>query len=314
LWAKYRVTPRKIIAPAAFPSQSVYGLKERGFKGDRENGRSDRIRTCDIQFPKLALYQAELRSDLRGLFKPIAPPPQSRNARRLVAWPSGWHAAPRLAAMKPLDQCLLYGFVDSAYLNGRDPVELCRQLCDGGADLVQLRAKGWPILDIARLAKRLSPITAGAGVRLVINDHPEIAAEVGASTAHLGQEDFFDAGYNDVDKVKPDGSTLELGLSTHAPEQARRACEAKADYIAIGPVFATPTKPGRPPVTLDYVRWAAKNIDRPWFAIGGIDLENLDEVLAAGARRVCVVSAILRAPDVAGACRQFKERLLSAAR
>ena len=219
---------------------------------------------------------------------------------------------PRLAPMKPLDQCLLYGFVDSAYLDGRDPVELCRQLCDGGADLVQLRAKGWPILDIARLAKRLSPVTAGSGVRLVINDHPEIAAEVGASTAHLGQEDFFDAGYNDVDKVKPDGSTLELGLSTHAPEQARRACEAKADYIAVGPVFATPTKPGRPPVTLDYVRWAAKNIDRPWFAIGGIDLDNLDDILAAGARRVCVVSAILRAPDVAGACRQFKERLLSA--
>ena len=76
--------------------------------------------------------------------------------------------------MKPLDQCLLYGFVDSAYLDGRDPVELCRQLCDGGADLVQLRAKGWPILDIARLAKRLSPVTAGAGVRLVINDHPEL--------------------------------------------------------------------------------------------------------------------------------------------
>jgi len=103
--------------------------------------------------------------------------------------------------MKPLDQCLLYGFVDSAYLDGRDPAELCRQLCDGGADLVQLRAKDWPVDDIARLAKRLVPIAAEAGVRLVINDHPELAAEVGAPTAHLGQEDFFDAGHRYVAEV-----------------------------------------------------------------------------------------------------------------
>ncbi|MDP6679197.1 MAG: thiamine phosphate synthase [Verrucomicrobiota bacterium] len=234
-----------------------------------------------------------------------------------VALPLGQGAGrlrPRLAAMKPLDHCLLYGFVDSAYFDGRDPVELCRQLCDGGADLVQLRAKDWASGEVLRLAKRLIPVTADAGVRLVINDHPEIAAEVVAPAAHLGQEDFFDAGHRHVDEVKPGGSTLELGLSTHAPEQARRACEAGADYVAIGPVFATPTKPGRPAVTLDYVRWAAANIDRPWFAIGGITLETLDDVLAAGAQRVCVVSAILRAPDVTGACRQFKERLLCAPR
>ena len=177
---------------------------------------------------------------------------------------------------------------------------------------MQLRAKDWPVDDIAHLAKRLAPITADAGVRLVINDHPDIAADVGAPTAHLGQEDFFDAGHRQVNEVKPSGSALELGLSTHSPEQAVRACDAGADYVAIGPVFATPTKPGRPPVTLDYVSWAATNIDRPWFAIGGINLDNLADILTAGARRVCVVSALLRTPDVAGACRQFKERILSA--
>ena len=100
-----------------------------------------------------------------------------------------------------------------------------------------------------------------------------------------------------------------LGLSTHSPEQAERALRAGPDYIAIGPVFATPTKPGRPAVTLDYVRWAAKHVDIPWFAIGGITLQNLDEVLAAGATRICVVSAILKEPDIAKTCREFRDRL-----
>ena len=98
----------------------------------------------------------------------------------------------------------------------------------------------------------------------------------------------------------------------HAPDQALLALAAGPDYLAIGPVYATPTKPGRPGVTLDYVRWAAAHVTIPWFAIGGITLQNLDEVLAAGAERICVVSAILRAPDIAKACQQFRERLGSA--
>ena len=104
----------------------------------------------------------------------------------------------------------------------------------------------------------------------------------------------------------------QLGLSTHAPEQAERAMAANAAYLAVGPVFATPTKPGRLGVTLDYVRWAAGHIDQPWFAIGGITLDNVDDVLAAGASRICVVSAILNAPNIARACQQFRERLASA--
>ena len=84
---------------------------------------------------------------------------------------------------------------------------------------------------------------------------------------------------------------------------------ADADYIAVGPVFATGTKPAAKPVTLEYVRWAAENVTMPWFAIGGINLENLGDVLAAGAKRVCVVSAILNAPDAAKACAEFRRRL-----
>jgi thiamine-phosphate pyrophosphorylase len=100
-----------------------------------------------------------------------------------------------------------------------------------------------------------------------------------------------------------------IGLSTHSPAQAQRALSADPAYIAIGPVYRTGTKPTAKPVTLDYVRWAAANVRIPWFAIGGITLENLDEVLGAGAQRICVVSAILNTPDLTATCRQFKARL-----
>lgn len=223
--------------------------------------------------------------------------------------------------MKALSECLLYAFVDTAYLAGR-PVELvARQLCDGGADLIQLRAKSSTPDEVQRMAEQVAPIVADAGVGLVINDYPGIAASVGAPLVHLGQEDFFLAGFTHVSQVRAQaqgqGRTVEplqVGLSTHAPEQAIRAMDAGADYIAIGPVYPTGTKPTARPVTLEYVRWAATQARRPWFAIGGLTLDNLDSVLEAGARRICVVSAILNAPNVTRACQSFKDRLLSARR
>jgi thiamine-phosphate pyrophosphorylase len=214
--------------------------------------------------------------------------------------------------VKPLRNCHLYAFVDSAYLHGREPAEVARQLCDGGADLIQLRTKGGRLEDIQRVAEKLLPICERAGVGLVINDHPKLALQLGAPLCHLGQEDFFDAGFTRAEQVTGCPKQIQLGLSTHFPEQAQRALRAAPDYIAIGPVFATATKPGRAAVTLDYVRWAAANVHIPWFAIGGITLENLDQVLAAGATRICVVGAILNAPDITEACRRFKDRLPSA--
>lgn len=210
--------------------------------------------------------------------------------------------------MKPLEDCRLYTFVDAAYLHGRAPELVAQQLCDGGSDLIQLRAKNSSSEEIRRLAEKIVPITKRAGVGLVINDFPEIARNIGADFCHLGQEDFFDAGHVRVDEFKTK-SNFKIGLSTHAPEQARRAMAAGADYIAIGPVYATGTKPGRKPVTLEYVKWAAVNVTTPWFAIGGIDLKNVADVVSAGAKRICVVSAILNAPDVAKACEDFRSRL-----
>lgn len=211
--------------------------------------------------------------------------------------------------MKPLVDCRLYAFVDTAWLQGRAPETVAQQLCDGGADLIQLRAKESSPGEIRRMAEAILPITKRAKAGLVINDHPEIARETGAEFCHLGQEDFFDAGHVQCSEIRSQTSEIRIGLSTHSPEQAKRALAAGADYLAIGPVYATGTKPTAKPVTLEYVRWAAANVKIPWFAIGGITLENLGGVLAAGARRVCVVSAILNAPDVAKACAEFRRRL-----
>ena len=211
--------------------------------------------------------------------------------------------------MKPLADCKLYAFVDTAYLHGRAPESVAQMLCDGGADLIQLRAKASPPEEVRQMAEAILPVTRRANVGLVINDHLDIARAVGAEFCHLGQEDFFGAGHQHLAELGTRNPELGIGLSTHAPAQAERALAAGADYIAIGPIYATGTKPTARPVTLDYVRWAAENVRVPWFAIGGINLQNLAAVLAAGARRICVVSAILNAPDVTAACREFRRRL-----
>lgn len=214
-----------------------------------------------------------------------------------------------MATIRPLEDCQLYTFIDSAYLRGRDPASVAKQLCEGGSDLIQLRAKDYPPAKIREIALAIIPITNQAGVGLVINDYVSIATETGATFCHLGQEDFFDAGHTHVDQLAQQAPGVRIGLSSHAPEQAKRAIAAAAAYVAIGPLFATGTKPSAKPVTLEYVRWAAQNVSIPWFAIGGINLSNIDSVLAAGARRICVVSAILNQDDIAAACREFRRRL-----
>lgn len=210
--------------------------------------------------------------------------------------------------MKPLSECRLYTFVDTAFLHGRHPADVARALCDGGSDLIQLRAKGAPVDEVRRMAEAIGPVTREAGVGLVINDHLSVAVATGAEICHLGQEDFFNAGWKHAAQLRmPPG--MQLGLSTHAPEQAERAVAIGAHYVAIGPVFATGTKPEARPVTLDYVRWAAGHVTVPWFVIGGINLQTLDQVLDAGARRICVVSAILNVDDIAAECQKFRRRL-----
>lgn len=216
-----------------------------------------------------------------------------------------------MAKKRSLPDCRLYTFIDTDYLGNRSLVELAKQLCDGGSDLIQLRAKNLSTDAIQKMAESIAPITESAGVHLVVNDHPSIAQSLPSPFVHLGQEDFFGNGYRIVSDLFPKNPRPPLGLSTHNSDQCQQAIHAGSDYVAIGPIYATKTKPLAKPVTLDYVRWAAVNVKIPWFAIGGINLKTLPDVLLAGAKRVCIVSAILRHERTDKACQTFRRLLPS---
>jgi thiamine-phosphate pyrophosphorylase len=168
----------------------------------------------------------------------------------------------------------------------------------GGVDFVQLREKDLSDADLLRVLEEARAVTRGLGVPLVVNDRPDLAVLVGADYVHVGQDDL------PLRAVRRFG--IPAGLSTHSREELERA---EADYVAVGPVFATPTKPGRPAVGLELVRRAAERAPAPWFAIGGIDRTNVAEVVAAGARRIAVVRAIGDADDPEAAARELREVL-----
>lgn len=216
-----------------------------------------------------------------------------------------------MAKKRSLQDCRLYTFIDTAYLANRSLVELAKQLCDGGSDLIQLRAKNLSIDAVQKMAESIAPIVENAGVHLVVNDHPAIAQALPAPFVHLGQEDFFGGGDQNITDLFPKNPRPLLGLSTHNPDQCRQAIDAGSNYVAIGPIYATKTKPFAKPVTLDYVRWAAVNVKIPWFAIGGINLKTLPDVLLAGAKQICIVSAILQRERPDKACQTFRRLLPS---
>ena len=172
----------------------------------------------------------------------------------------------------------------------------------GGVDVVQLRLKEARDEEVVAAGRELRRLCAAHGALLIVNDRPDLALACGADGVHVGQEDVSVA-----EARRVVGEDRIVGLSTHSPEQI--AAAGSADYIGVGPVYPTATKPTAKPVTVDYVRWAAANVKIPWFAIGGITLNNLDAVLAAGAQRICVVSAILNSGDIPATCRKFKQHL-----
>lgn len=171
---------------------------------------------------------------------------------------------------------------------------------DGGVDVLQLRCKDLEALPWLRLAEQLRALAIRAGVPFIVNDRPDIARAAGADGVHLGQEDL------PVEWARRILPGAMIGRSSHAPADIGRAIAEQATYFAVGPVWETPTKPGRTAAGLSYVRdVAARHVAIPWFAIGGITLDNVSQVLEAGATRIALVRAVLDAPDPAEAARDF---------
>lgn len=201
--------------------------------------------------------------------------------------------------MKSLLDCHLYGIVDLGYVDAAAAPSIARQMLSGGVDILQIRAKRMSAPAIVSLAEQIAPICRDHGAPLIINDYPWLVARCQAAGCHIGQDD----GPLAVAREKS-GSETMVGRSTHSPEQARAARDEGADYLGFGPIFATPTKPDYAAIGVDDIAQVHREVpDRPIFCIGGIKLENLEQVLAAGARRVVIVSGLLQAPDISAYAR-----------
>jgi thiamine-phosphate pyrophosphorylase len=192
--------------------------------------------------------------------------------------------------------------VSRAVVGGRDLAELIPELAAAGVDLVQLREKEMEAGDILRVGLPVRDSCREAGVPFIVNDRPDVALAMEADGVHLGQNDLpVEVGRRIL------GEAL-VGISTHTSAEIDRvaASPERIDYIAVGPITETPTKPGRPGVGLDLVRYAAVVAEVPWFAIGGMNAATLPAAVEAGARRAIVVRAITEAPDPVAAAAELR--------
>ena len=186
-----------------------------------------------------------------------------------------------------------------------DLAEFLEQVLAGGVDVVQLREKGIEAKRELELLTIVQQVAGRHGALWSVNDRADVAHASGADVLHLGQDDLPVSAARAVL-----GDQVLIGRSTHDEAQVDAAAgEEGVDYFCVGPTWPTPTKPGRPAPGLGLTKHAARTSSRPWFAIGGIDLDNLDQVLAAGATRVVVVRALTDAADPRAAAAAFKARL-----
>ena len=191
---------------------------------------------------------------------------------------------------------------------GEFPVDVLASVIEAGVDIVQLRMKDAEASEILEVGDAWMRVCASAGVPLIVNDRPDIALALGADGVHLGQDDLPPAVARTI--LGPDAI---IGRSTHSIDDIDRAVAEHAaglcDYIAVGPVHETPTKPGRASTGYELLAYAARTVSFPWFAIGGIDLSNVEDVMAAGAGRIVVVRAITQAPDPVQAAKELAAAL-----
>lgn len=203
--------------------------------------------------------------------------------------------------MKPLSECRLYGILDTGYVGRASMMSMAGALMDGGVDILQLRAKKSSKEEIRSIAAELAPLCRNAGIPFILNDHPDLVHETGASGAHIGQDDGSVA-----EARRLAGPDALIGKSTHSLEQALATAAERPDYLGFGPLFATPTKPDYTPIGTAEIRETCRLVSLPVFCIGGINLGNLPDVIRAGAERVVLVSDLLLAGNPAqqtSACR-----------
>jgi thiamine-phosphate pyrophosphorylase len=208
--------------------------------------------------------------------------------------------------MSTLSGCHLYGIIDLGYIDISDCNGVAEQMVKGGVDLIQLRGKEQRIDELVDLAGDLHEFTTRSSTPLIVNDHAEIAREVLVEGVHVGQDDDS----IEVARCKA-GRDVLVGKSTHSLEQALAAQREGADYIGFGPIFATPTKPDYVPIGLSEIKQVYAEVSLPIFCIGGIKVDNLEQVITAGARRIAIVSGLLKAPDIAEYARMAKRLLAS---
>ena len=205
-----------------------------------------------------------------------------------------------------LEWARLY-FVCDARPLGEDPEPLLRAALTGGAGMIELRDRESPRNAVERSGQTFRRLADTYSALFIVNDDPYLAVELRADGVHLGQEDISAAEAREIL-----GPEAIVGLSTHSREQIEAAAEQPVDYISVGPIWETPTKEGRPGTGLELIREAARIATVPWFAIGGINTENVAEVVEAGARRICVVRAIKDADDPAAAARALVDAVEAA--
>lgn len=175
----------------------------------------------------------------------------------------------------------------------------------GGVDIIQLREKNGSEKEIISLAKEIKKLTDKTDVLFIVNDRVDIALACEADGVHLGQDDLP---MTEARKITPEG--FIIGLSTHSEEQGKNGLTSGADYLGVGPVFPTPTKPDYKAAGLEYVTWSCKNLNIiPWFAIGGIDITNIDKVIQSGASKIAVVRAIMEADNPKEIAQNLKGKL-----
>ena len=195
--------------------------------------------------------------------------------------------------MRPLHDCRLYGIIDLGYVERRDAPRIAEQMIEGGVDLIQLRGKKQSIGELRDLAADLHDFITKSSTPLIVNDYPEVARAAPVEGVHVGQDDDS----IEIARQKV-GREILVGKSTHSLEQARAAQGEGADYIGFGPIFATPTKPDYAPIGLEDIRRVHAEVQLPIFCIGGINIDNLQSVIDAGAKRVVMVSALLKAHNI----------------